>query len=76
MPQPEDKSATSSTPAPSEGLSPFVTRLADRLLDRYVAVWLWSVLFGTTVGLAYSYMNYRGDRWGILAVLPTTLLLI
>jgi hypothetical protein len=31
----------------------------DRLLRKYVAVWLWSILFGTTTGVIFFFMNYR-----------------
>jgi hypothetical protein len=28
----------------------------DRLLSKYVRVWLWSILFGATTGLSYSFV--------------------
>jgi len=43
-------------------------RSYDRLLNRYVSVWLWSILFGTTTGVLYSFLSFRLDRWAGLAV--------
>ena len=42
----------------------------DRLLRKYVAVWLWSILFGTTTGVIFFFMNYRpsGD-WRELSLI-------
>lgn len=41
----------------------------DQLLAKYVSVWLWSILFGTTTGILYSFLSFRYDRWGGLALL-------
>jgi len=39
----------------------------DDLLDRYITVWIWSVLFGASTGLVISLITYRTDvRWGLL----------
>jgi hypothetical protein len=40
----------------------------DRLLIKYVYVWLWSVLLGTTTTVAFSFISYRSERWGILGI--------
>ncbi len=40
----------------------------DRLLIKYVYVWLWSVLLGTTTTVAFSFISYRSERWGLLGV--------
>jgi hypothetical protein len=50
----------SSSTAPSEH------PLLDRLLDRYVAVWIWSILFGTSTGLLYAFSETRWRDWGPL----------
>ena len=36
------------------------------LLNKYVSVWLWSILFGTTTGVLYSFLSFRYERWGDL----------
>jgi hypothetical protein len=36
------------------------------LLDRYVSVWLWSILFGSTSGVAYTLLSLRSSSWGKL----------
>jgi hypothetical protein len=49
----------------------------DRLLAKYVRIWIWSILFGATSGLTYAYVGVRFERpWGPLAVLPMLLLTI
>jgi hypothetical protein len=49
----------------------------DALLSKYVRVWLWSVLLGTTSALSYSYVNVHFDRpWGSLASLPLLLMVL
>jgi hypothetical protein len=45
----------------------------DRLLSKYILVWLWSILFGASSGLTYTLIEYRPERWGQLA-LPLLLL--
>jgi hypothetical protein len=40
----------------------------DRLLIKYVYVWLWSVLLGTTTTVAFSFISYRSERWGVLGI--------
>jgi hypothetical protein len=41
----------------------------DQLLNKYVSVWLWSILFGTTTGVLYSFLSFRYDRWGGLGLI-------
>jgi hypothetical protein len=36
----------------------------EKLLSKYIAVWLWSILFGANSALIYSLVNYRADKWG------------
>lgn len=38
----------------------------DHLLSKYVGVWLWSILFGTTTGLMFSFLPFDTDRWNQL----------
>jgi hypothetical protein len=41
----------------------------DMLLRKYIAVWLWSILFGGTTGLTYTLISYSsGDHWGHLGL--------
>jgi len=40
----------------------------DNLLSKYILVWIWSILFGASSGLIYSLIEYRPERWGILAL--------
>lgn len=73
-PQPVEVSspstATPSKAIPSEGLF-------ERLLDRYITVWMWSVLFGASTGLVFNLISYRTDsRWGPLNVLLMFVLLV
>lgn len=49
----------------------------DRLLSKYVSVWLWSILFGTDVGLTYSSITYYSpNKWGSLGFLLVILLVL
>src|SRR5829696_4475003 len=49
----------------------------DRLLAKYVTVWLWSILFGTSIGLGYAFIEYRPrEKWGVLGFLLLLLLLL
>lgn len=32
----------------------------DVLLSKYIAVWLWSIIFGAVSGVFYSFISYRG----------------
>jgi uncharacterized membrane protein len=49
----------------------------DSLLTKYVRVWVWSVLFGTTSAVGYAFIGVRIDRpWGSLTVLPLVILII
>lgn len=41
----------------------------DGLLSKYIAVWLWSILFGTTTGVLYSFLSFHLDRWGGLGMI-------
>lgn len=40
----------------------------EKLLSKYIAVWIWSILFGASSGLIYSLIEYRPEKWGQLAV--------
>lgn len=42
----------------------------DRLLSKYVAVWLWSIAFGGTSTLAYNFIgsSFGGGDWGTLSL--------
>lgn len=40
----------------------------DKLLSKYIVVWLWSILFGASTGLTYSLIEYRPEKWGQLAL--------
>lgn len=55
------EAVTKSKPQPNAQL--------DQLLNKYVAVWLWSILFGTTTGVLYSFLSFRYDRWGGLGLI-------
>ncbi|HEX8149817.1 MAG TPA: hypothetical protein VF591_21735 [Pyrinomonadaceae bacterium] len=49
----------------------------DGLLAKYVSVWLWSILFGTSITLSFSFIGYRSqDKWGSLGLLLALLLVI
>jgi hypothetical protein len=51
----------------------------DRLLIKYIAVWLWSILFGTSTGVLYSFLGFRYDRWGglgLVLLIPSLLSLV
>ena len=53
--------------------------LFDQLLSKYVGVWLWTILFGTTTGVLYSFLTFRYERWGSIGVVlavPAMLALI
>ncbi len=40
----------------------------DRLLTKYVAVWLWSIIFGTSAGTGatFAYLTLGPGKWGPL----------
>src|SRR5258708_29404644 len=40
----------------------------DSALTKYVHVWLWSILVGATTSLAFSFLSYRGGKWGVLGL--------
>lgn len=46
------------------------------LLARYNSLWIWTLFFGATSTLTYSFSGYRLDKWGILALLPLTIQLM
>ena len=48
----------------------------EALLSKYIAVWIWSILFGTLTGLTYSFLSSRIVNWGPLALLPAIPLVI
>jgi hypothetical protein len=48
----------------------------DHLLVKYVYVWLWSILLATTTTVAFSFISYRSDRWGLLGAGLILLVLI
>lgn len=49
----------------------------DRVLAKYVSVWLWSILFGTSISLSFSFISYRpAEKWGPLGLLLAVLLII
>jgi hypothetical protein len=54
------------------------TTVYDALLSKYIAVWLWSIIFGAVSGIFYSFISYRsyGERVGplILFASLTTIL--
>lgn len=42
----------------------------NKLLNRYISVWLWSILFGAASGLTYSIFTTRPfEKWGVLSTL-------
>lgn len=45
----------------------------DTLLSKYIAVWLWSIIFGAVTGIFYSFITYRsyGERVYLLTVFAT-----
>lgn len=63
-----------------DNAGPEATDAPDRwetLLKRYVRVWIWSILFGTTTGLSYAYVTLRTDRpWGTLIMFPLSILVL
>jgi hypothetical protein len=49
------------------------TIFADRLLHKYLGVWLWSILFGSTSGVVFSLTNIGGRSWqmiGLILIIP------
>lgn len=40
-----------------------------RLVNRYISVWVWSILFGVAISLSFSVSNVRGiGRYGVLSI--------
>jgi hypothetical protein len=51
----------------------------SQLLNKYVAVWLWSILFGATTGVGYTVISLRTSSWGRLGamlILPGMIVLV
>jgi hypothetical protein len=48
-----DEPSSSKTPE-----TPPVLEAADRILSKYVAVWLWTIFFGLNSGLSYNYLSF------------------
>ena len=49
----------------------------DRLLSKYVTVWIWSILIGINSGITFSLASYSArGTWGPLTFLPLALTLI
>lgn len=41
----------------------------EKLLSKYISVWLWSILFGGATTLTFSLANVRSyEKWGILSL--------
>ena len=48
----------------------------DGFLSKYLLVWIWSVLFGASTGLFYSFIAYRSsESWGPLDLLLLVLVI-
>lgn len=70
----DERSVVSENPT---GAAEKIEDKIDRLLSKYISVWVWSILFGTTIGLIYTFLNYRpSDRWGTLTLLLIILVVI
>lgn len=42
----------------------------DKLLSKYISIWIWSILFGTASALTYSIFSTRPfEKWGTLSIL-------
>jgi hypothetical protein len=48
----------------------------DRVLSKYISVWLWSILFGVNSGLTFSYLSSTFRDWGSLSILLVAILAI
>ena len=64
----DEKPASNNSDPPPRGAGNMHIYNLDRLLSKYVAVWLWSIIFGTTTGVLYSFLSFRYDRWGGLGI--------
>ena len=79
-PQPnvaERNTTLSSSTIDSASSNPPSSANLDNLLDKYITVWIWSVLFGASTGLVISLITYRTDaRWGPLNAILLLFLII
>jgi hypothetical protein len=51
----------------------------DQLLNKYVSIWIWTLLFGTLAGNIYSLFTYSYNpdrRWGELSILFIILMVL
>jgi hypothetical protein len=49
--------------------SDLIAAATEVLVRKYLAVWLWSILFGGTTGLTYTMISFQtGERWGALGL--------
>lgn len=47
----------------------------DKLLAKYVRVWIWSAILGANAGLSYSYLGLQSEKmWGTLGSLLLVLM--
>ena len=46
-------------------------RIPKMILNKYISVWIWSILFGATTGLLMSFItiDYFRDRWYALGII-------
>ena len=72
MPSAEDES----TFIPERGENPAESSVFLRLVNRYISVWVWSILFGVAVSVSFTIMNVRNaGRYGGLTIIIVVLYL-
>lgn len=62
---------------PTRGtLDPLDVRI-DRVLNKYMSVWLWSIVFGAATGVSLTFANYRVfGEWSRLGIVLVPLVAI
>jgi len=70
-----DRPESSSMSEPSgEPQAPW-EKAVDRVLQKYVVVWLWSILFGSSSTIIYSFVTFVSrEKWGMLGLLLVALM--
>jgi hypothetical protein len=61
---PDPKSTADDIGKSTEITTRLYSEKADELLSRYAALWLWSIILGTTSGLLWSSYYFRAEQYG------------
>lgn len=59
------------------GINEKIPSEIDKILSKYISVWLWSILFGSVTAVGYSFLGYDlRENWGELSVLLFAIIML